>query len=137
MITLSRTFEFAASHRLNRPEWSDEKNREVFGKCANGHGHNYRMEVTVKGELNPDTSMVIDASELKAIVNEHILSVLDHKDLNNDVPWLEGKLPTVEVVVDTVWEQLAAVFRAKQLSIELHRIKLWETSSIYVTREAG
>src|SRR5690349_3453313 len=93
-LSLCKTFEFSAAHRLFRPEWSDEQNAKAFGKCANpsGHGHNYRLEVSVSGEIEPLTGMVMDASILQQLVNEVLLDELDHKNLDVDVPWLRGKM---------------------------------------------
>ena len=135
MITLTKTFEFASSHRLWRDEWSEEKNIQVFGKCARGHGHNYRLEVSVEGPINEETGMVIDARTLEAIVKEHILSVVDHKCLDTDVEWFAGKLTTVENIVDVFWIELSNAFKAHNDKLELYRIKLWETGRMFATRE--
>ena len=91
MIYITRKLEFCASHRLFNPEYSDEKNARVFGLCnnPNGHGHNYVMEVTVRGEVHPETGMVLDLKALKQLVNEEIILKVDHKNLNVDVPFLK------------------------------------------------
>lgn len=136
MICISKTFEFCASHRLARLEWSDEKNTEVFGKCANrnGHGHNYRLVVTVSGPIQPETQMVMDASVLDAIVQEHVIQELDHKHLNSDVPWLREHIPTVEVILDCIWNRLDEPLRLAGKGAHLEQLILHETSRIFATR---
>jgi 6-pyruvoyltetrahydropterin/6-carboxytetrahydropterin synthase len=137
MVTLTKTFEFAASHRLFRPDWDDEKNRAVFGKCANpnGHGHNYQLEVSVAGEISSETGMVFDAEQLSRIVDELVFNEVDHKNLNRDVEWLAGKITTVEVIAESIWQRLAYALRERNPKARLHRIKLWETSRIYAVIE--
>ena len=108
MIYITRKLEFCASHRLFNPEYSDEKNAEVFGLCnnPNGHGHNYVMEVTVRGEVHPETGMVLDLKALKKLVNEEIILKVDHKNLNVDVPFLKDVIPTAENLAIHFWEVL-------------------------------
>lgn len=136
MICISKTFEFCASHRLARPEWSDEKNTAVFGKCANpnGHGHNYRLEVTASGPIEPETQMVMDASVLDAIVQEQVIQELDHRHLNLDVPWLHGYIPTVEVILECIWNRLEEPIRLAGNGAQLEKLVLHETSRIFATR---
>ncbi len=136
MLIISKTFEFAASHRLYRPEWDAAKNSAVFGKCANpnGHGHNYRLEVAVCGELDPETGMVLDASELDRIVNLEILNDLDHANLNVDVTWLEAQIPTTEVLVEAIWGRLCSALESNAHSCKLQRLRLWETSRIFAEK---
>lgn len=133
MLYLAKKFDFCASHTLYRDEWSPEKNVSVFGKCANGHGHNYVLEVAVRGAVNSTTNMILDAGRLRIIVEELILHDLDHKDLNSDVSWLQGIIPTVEAVVNAIWERLAPAI--KEEGCQLARIILHETSTIYAWRE--
>jgi 6-pyruvoyltetrahydropterin/6-carboxytetrahydropterin synthase len=136
MICISKTFEFCASHRLARPEWSNEKNSAIFGKCANpnGHGHNYRLEVTVSGPIQPEAQMVMDASVLDAIVQERVIQELDHKHLNADVPWLQGHIPTVEVILECIWNELEEPVRLAGHGAQLEKLVLHETSRIFATR---
>lgn len=136
MLILARIFEFSAAHRLFRPEWSLQKNIEVFGKCAyeNGHGHNYKMEVRVAGEINPQTGMVIDASELEALVEEVILTDLDHKNLDKDVEWLKGKISTVENLIEAVWDRLEIALAQLPYKLCLQELILSETSKIYAIK---
>lgn len=136
MICIGKTFEFSASHRLSRAQWSQEENNRVFGKCANpnGHGHNYKLEVTVCGTQDGATGMVMDASRLTAIIEETILKEVDHKNLDVDVPWLSGSLTTVENIASAFWTRLAE--QLKDENVTLYEIKLWETSRIFALRRA-
>ena len=130
MIYITRKLEFCASHRLFNPEYSDEKNAQVFGLCnnPNGHGHNYVMEVTVKGEVHPETGMVLDLKALKQLVNEEIILKVDHKNLNVDVPFLKDVIPTAENLAIRFWE----VLEPKLDSGELYEIKLYESERNFV-----
>lgn len=127
MISVSRRVVFAASHRLHNPTWTDEKNIEVFDKCnnPNGHGHNYVMEVTVTGAPDPDTGYVIDLKIMKSIINKYIVDLVDHKNLNLDVPFLKGIIPSVENIAVVFWDILKDKFNGKQLT----SIKIWETEN--------
>ena len=95
---ITRKEHFNAAHKLFNPKWTKERNDEVYGKCANEnwHGHNFEIFVTVKGEPNPDTGFVMDAKLLSRIIKEHVIEVLDHKNLNLDVPFMVGKLCSIE-----------------------------------------
>ena len=130
MIYITRKLEFCASHRLYNPEYSDEKNAEVFGLCnnPNGHGHNYVMEVTVRGEVHPETGMVLDLKALKKLVNEEIILKVDHKNLNVDVPFLKDVIPTAENLAIHFWETL----EPKLEGGELYEIKLYESERNFV-----
>lgn len=135
MLCLKRTESFCASHRLYHPEWSDEKNKDVFGKCAhiNGHGHNYKLEVAICGQINAETGMVFSLTTLKELIQTHVLSYVDHKHLNFDVPWLAGKIPTTEVLVEAIWSELEKA--CQQKGAVLHSITIWETEKNAVTKE--
>jgi 6-pyruvoyltetrahydropterin/6-carboxytetrahydropterin synthase len=130
MIYITRKLEFCASHRLYNPEYSDKKNEEVFGLCnnPNGHGHNYVMEVTVCGEVDPETGMVLDLKALKKLVNEKIIVKVDHKNLNVDVPFLKNVIPTAENLAIRFWETLESKIENGQL----HEIKLYESERNFV-----
>ena len=130
MIYITRKLEFCASHRLFNPEYSDEKNERVFGLCnnPNGHGHNYVMEVTVRGEVHPETGMVLDLKALKQLVNEEIILKVDHKNLNVDVPFLQDVIPTAENLAIRFWETL----EDKLAGGELYEIKLYESERNFV-----
>jgi 6-pyruvoyltetrahydropterin/6-carboxytetrahydropterin synthase len=116
---------FSAAHRLYRPEWSLARNREIFGLCSNlnGHGHNYLLEVTVEGPVDPETGMIIDMKELKALIEREIIERVDHKNLNMDVPFLEGVIPTAENLAVAFWEVLDPKISAGRL----YEIRLQET----------
>lgn len=130
-VRVTRRLHFAAAHRLARPEWSAEKNAEVFGLCANPnwHGHNYELDVTVDGEIDPETGFVLDLKELRALVEDRVIRDLDHRNLNLDVGWLEGLNPTTENLVVAIWDRLAD--RMPE-SVELVRLVLYETPRNYV-----
>ncbi len=130
MIVTAR-LHFAAAHRLHNDAFDDEWNRRVFDKCDNpaGHGHNYVIEVSVSGPIDPDTGMVIDLKRLKSIVRESIIDYVDHKSLNHDVDFLRGINPTAENLAVKFWERLeGAVAPGK-----LEQIVLRETESNSVT----
>lgn len=122
-IAVFRQAHFNAAHRLYVPEWSDEKNFEVFGKCANPnyHGHNYVIEVKVMGEVDPLTGMLIDLVELKHLIREHIEEKFDHKNLNVEVPEFQERIPTVENICYVSWQILRSQLDEKyDLSIRLY-----------------
>ena len=130
MVYLTRRERFNAAHKLKHPEWSEEKNNEVFGKCANEnwHGHNYDLQVTVKGEPDPETGFVIDAVKLSKIIQDTILTKVDHKNLNLDVEFMTGIMPTVENLAKAIWGELEPHIKG----CVLHVIKIYETENIFV-----
>jgi 6-pyruvoyltetrahydropterin/6-carboxytetrahydropterin synthase len=136
MVYLTRAEHFNAAHKLYNPSWSKEKNDEVFGKCANDnwHGHNYELFVTVKGEPDPDTGFLVDAKKLSIIINQYIIEKLDHRNLNLDVDFMQGKMCSSENLVIEIWKQLQPHLPA---NIQLHCIKLYETPRIYVEYFGG
>ncbi len=125
MITLTRTYEFAASHRLHSPALSDAENIELFGKCNNkaGHGHNYLLEVSVTGTPDPRTGMLADIGEVDRVVNELVVDRYDHKNLNEDIPEFDNRTTTSEVVSIEIFNRLKDHLPAK-----LQRIRLHETA---------
>lgn len=130
MIYVTRKAHFNASHRLHNPGKSDRWNRETFGKCnnPNWHGHNYVLEVTVCGEPDPETGYIIDLGELKSIIKEKILDPCDHRNLNLEVPFLEGINPTTENLVKVFYQQLDdVVSSAAYGKSKLYSVKLYET----------
>jgi 6-pyruvoyltetrahydropterin/6-carboxytetrahydropterin synthase len=130
MIYLTRKCEFSASHYYHNPDWSDEQNRRVFGKCANlnGHGHNYTLEVTVKGEIDPTTGFVVDLKQLKDILNREVVDAMDHRHLNKEVPEFATKIPTTENIAISIWQRLE-----KKLNVaKLHRVRLYEMPDLFV-----
>jgi 6-pyruvoyltetrahydropterin/6-carboxytetrahydropterin synthase len=125
MVYLTRRTSFSASHRLWSNQLTESENYAVYEKCANpnGHGHNYVLEVTIRGTPDPQTGMVMNLTELKHAVSEQIIKWVDHKHLNYDVPWLEGSIPTTEVLAIKFWERLAEVLPRNLL----YEVKLHET----------
>lgn len=123
---LTRKYEFPASHRLYNPAWSDEENARVFRQCnnPNGHGHNYELEVTVKGQPDARLGMVVDIYELDQVVKREILDRVDHKNLNIDVEFMQGLIPTAENIVWAIWRELAPHIPG---SASLARLRLVET----------
>ena len=131
MVYLTRVEHFNAAHRLFNPDWSYEQNEAVFGKCANEnwHGHNYELFVTIKGTVNEQTGFLFDAKRLSDIINEHVLELLDHKNLNMDVEFLRGTMCSTENLSIGIWNQLIPHLPEE---VKLHCIKLYETPRIYV-----
>ena len=129
MVYLTRKEHFNAAHRLVRTDWSEEKNQEIFGKCANKnwHGHNYDLYVTVKGTPDPDTGFIINAKELSEIMKREVVDKLDHKNLDMDVPFLKGQMSSTENLVVAIWKELEPFITG----CSLHCIKLQETETIY------
>jgi 6-pyruvoyltetrahydropterin/6-carboxytetrahydropterin synthase len=108
MIYVIRRERFSAGHTLYNPAYSDERNREVFGKCSNpnGHGHNYALEVTLRGEVDSETGYLFDLKELSSLVQKLIVDDVDHRNLNVDVDWLRGVIPTTENLASVFWDRL-------------------------------
>jgi len=130
MLYLTRRYRFSAGHRLHNDALSAEENRRVFGKCNNphGHGHNYTLEVTVAGEVDPLTGMVMDLKDLKALLETEVMQVMDHRFLNKEVPAFASTIPTTENIAIEIWKLLAT----KLSSGTLHRIRVYETPDLFV-----
>jgi len=130
MIYITRREHFNAAHRMYREEWSEEKNAEVFGKCANPnwHGHNYNLFVTVKGEISHATGYLIDLKDLKVIINDYVIEKLDHKNLNKDVDFMQGKMASTELLCIEIFNQLKGPIE-KHEGVFLHSIRLFETEN--------
>ena len=132
MIYLTRKAEFAASHFYHDPSLSPEENQRLFGKCANinGHGHNYLLEVTVKGEVDPRTGMVLDLKDLKEVLNREVMEVMDHRFLNHEVAAFcsGGRQPTTENIAIEIWRMI----EGKLSSGRLHCVRLYETENLFV-----
>ena len=125
-VLVTRSVHFSAAHRLHRPDWSEERNREVFGACANPnwHGHNYELDVTVEGEVDPETGYVLDLKRLRDLVEEAVVEDVDHRNLNLEVDWMRGVNPTTENLVVAMWHRLAPRMPG---DAELVKLTLWET----------
>ena len=130
MVYLTRKCEFSAAHYYHNPEFSPEENQRIFGKCNNphGHGHNYTLEVTVAGEVDPTTGMVLDLKDLKKILEQEVLQVMDHRFLNKEVPEFRDRIPTTENLAIVIWERLQPKMKVAQL----HRVRVYETPDLFV-----
>ncbi|MFN0097464.1 MAG: 6-carboxytetrahydropterin synthase [Gemmatimonadaceae bacterium] len=130
IVSITRLVRFNAAHRVYNPSLSDEENQRLFGKCnnPNWHGHNYMMEVTVEGEVEAKTGFVVNLADIKKIVEREIVDVIDHKNLNLDVPFMSGTIPSTENLVLACWRILAPAIAPARLS----KLKLWETENQYV-----
>ncbi len=125
MITLTRRYRFSAAHVLARPDWAPERNRAVYGECANplGHGHNYGLDVTVRGELDPESGHLLPVSRLDAVVRERVLLPLDRRFLNREVAAFSRAVPTAENIARYVWDAL----KGEIAPAVLHRVRVDET----------
>jgi 6-pyruvoyltetrahydropterin/6-carboxytetrahydropterin synthase len=132
MIYITRKEHFNAAHKIDRPDWTEEKNLEVFGKCSNKnwHGHNYELLVTVKGEVNPETGFVVNLKVLSELLKKEVTEKIDHKNLNVDVDFMKGIMPSTENLVIEIWKIL--VPQIKKLGAQLHCVRLYETENNYV-----
>ncbi|MDR0787045.1 MAG: 6-carboxytetrahydropterin synthase [Gemmatimonadota bacterium] len=128
-VRITRRLHFSAAHRLHSDQLSAEENASFYGLCnsPNYHGHNYELDVTVEGEIDPDTGYVMDLGRLKALVEAEVVADVDHRNLNLDVPWLEGVIPSAENLVVRIWERLAGRIRDGRLV----KLVLWETPRNY------
>ncbi len=129
MIYITRKEHFSSSHKLENPEFSPEKNEELFGKCNNFHGHNYYIEVTLSGTPDSESSYVMDLKLLKKIIHEEILNKVDHKYLN-DVEMFKGIIPTTENMAMKFWDILQS--KVSRTNAKLYSIKIYETDKNYV-----
>ena len=133
MIYVSRKEHFNAAHKLYNPQWSEEKNKEMFGPCcnANWHGHNFELIVTVKGIPDPDTGFVIDLKKLSTLIRTKVIDKVDHKNLNMDVDFMQGKMASTEILAMEFWRILEPEIE-KVSKGRLNSIKLYETPRNYV-----
>ena len=129
-VTITRRVHFSAAHRVHNPAMSDEENRRTFGKCnnPNWHGHNYILDVSVKGRLDERTGYVIDLARVKEVVEQSVVSKVDHRNLNLEVDFLREVIPTTENVVVAFWRVLEPALKPATLT----RLVLWETVNNYV-----
>ena len=130
MVYLTRKAEFSASHYYHNPDLSPEENQRIFGKCnnPNGHGHNYTLEVTVKGEVDPRSGFVVDLKQLKEVLNREVLDAMDHRFLNKEVPEFSTRIPTTENLAIAIWQRLVS----KLHKAKLHRVRVYETPDLFV-----
>ena len=132
-VTVTRILRFNAAHRVHNPALSDEENTRVFGKCnnPNWHGHNYRLEVSVKGAVDERTGYVIDLARLRDIVDREVIEQTDHRNFNIDVPYMQGIIPTTENIIVAMWRVIEPAVAPAQLV----RLRLWETDQNYAEYE--
>ncbi len=128
MLILTKKFHFCAAHRYHQPEWSQERNREVFGADHRNHGHNYELEVSLTGEVDPETGFLADLEAVKRTVEERVLAPLDHSTIQEDIAWFKERQPSSENLVVYIWEQLAPSLPS---GVRLVRLRLFETPTIY------
>jgi 6-pyruvoyltetrahydropterin/6-carboxytetrahydropterin synthase len=130
MVYLTRRAEFSASHYYHNPDLTAEENQRLFGKCANlnGHGHNYTLEVTVKGDVDAHSGFVMDLKQLKDAMNREVVDALDHRMLNKEVPEFLKAIPTTENLAIAIWKRLEGKLKTAQL----HRIRVYETPDLFV-----
>ncbi len=134
MMYVSRKEHFNAAHKLYNPKWSKEQNTKVFGPCANDnwHGHNFDLITTVKGWPDKETGFVIDLKQLSTLIRKEIIDKVDHKNLNLDVPFMEGKLASCENLIIEFWNILEPLIPTIAHNAQLHSLKLYETPRNYV-----
>ncbi|MGE0406129.1 MAG: 6-carboxytetrahydropterin synthase [Candidatus Korobacteraceae bacterium] len=130
MVYLTRRCEFSASHYYHNPEFTPEENQRIFGKCnnPNGHGHNYTLELTVKGAVDERSGFVVDLRELKEILEREVMQVFDHRHLNLEVPEFRSQIPTTENVAIAIWKRLEPRLNMAQI----HRVRVYETPDLFV-----
>jgi 6-pyruvoyltetrahydropterin/6-carboxytetrahydropterin synthase len=130
MVYLTRKCEFSAAHYYHNPALSPEENQRLFGKCnnPNGHGHNYTLEVTVKGEVDARSGFVVDLKDLKDALEREVLSAMDHRFLNKEVPEFRDRIPTTENLAIAIWSRLQPKLKVAQL----HRVRVYETPDLFV-----
>jgi 6-pyruvoyltetrahydropterin/6-carboxytetrahydropterin synthase len=130
MVYLTRRAEFSAAHYYHNPQLSAEENQRIFGKCnnPNGHGHNYTLEVTVKGQVDRRSGFVVDLKQLKGVLHREVLDAMDHRFLNKEVPEFVTRIPTTENIAITIWQRLAPKLKQAQL----HRVRIYETPDLFV-----
>ncbi len=129
MILLTRKADFSSSHYYWNEDWTREENERVFGKCANrnGHGHNYTLEVTVEGHVDPVTGFVVDLKQLKDVMEREVVSVYDHRHLNLEVPEFKKTIPTTENMAVAIWRRL----EGKIENARLHRVRVYEMADLF------
>jgi 6-pyruvoyltetrahydropterin/6-carboxytetrahydropterin synthase len=132
MVFITRRERFNAAHRLFRSDFSDEQNLETFGKCSNPnwHGHNYTLYITVKGAVNPETGFVVNLKSLSELIESQIIDKLDHRNINLEVDFMQGKLASTENIAIGIWDELE--IPVSLLGGRLHCIKVCETENNYV-----
>ena len=134
LVQLTRSARFAAAHRYYRADWSAERNRETFGPNVDLHGHNYLVEVTVVGRVDPETGMSVDLSLVDSALATHVTNGLGQRDLSEGVKDLEGKIPTTENLALLVWQRLSIAFADR---VQLKRVRVYESPDLFVDYEGS
>jgi 6-pyruvoyltetrahydropterin/6-carboxytetrahydropterin synthase len=129
MVLLTRKAEFSAAHYYYIDAWSQQENEKVFGKCANrnGHGHNYTLEVTVAGEIDPVSGFVVDLKALKDVIEREVIQVYDHRHLNLEVPEFRAVVPTTENIAIAIWKRL----ESRIAGARLQRVRVYEMPDLF------
>ncbi len=128
MPYITKQFKFCAAHKYWNDSWNKDRNYKVFGDDIKVHGHNYVLDITITGPVNQDSGFIFDIQELKDIVNKNVINVLDHSQIQEDIPWFLDKQPSTENLVVFIWEQIASSIKVPAI---LHKIKLRETPTIF------
>ena len=128
MLYLTKQYKFCAAHRYWNSNWSDEKNFQVFGEDVRIHGHNYTLDITISGHINDESGFIVNLFELNEIVKIHVLDIMDHSQIELDIPWFKSKQPSTENMVVFIWEQIVTKI---PLPAKLYSIKLRETPTIF------
>lgn len=128
MPYLTKQFKFCAAHKYWNDKWDNDKNYQVFGDDVKVHGHNYVLDVTITGEIDPYSGFIVDIQDIKTIVSENVIKVLDHSQIEKDIKWFKGKQPSTENLVIFIWEQ---IFSKIKKPAKLYKIKLRETPTIF------
>ena len=128
MPYLTKQYKFCAAHKYWNDKWDNDKNYKVFGDDIKVHGHNYVLDVTITGEIDPDSGFIVDIQDIKTIVSENVIKVLDHSQIEKDIEWFKGKQPSTENLVIFIWEQ---IFSKIKKPAKLYKIKLRETPTIF------
>ena len=128
MPYLTKQFKFCAAHKYWNNKWDKDKNYQVFGDDIKVHGHNYILDVTIRGEINPDSGFIVDTQDVKSIVSENVIDILDHSQIEKDIEWFKGKQPSTENLVLFIWEQISSKIKKPAI---LYKIKLRETPTIF------
>lgn len=133
MVLLTRKAEFSSSHYYWSDDLSSEENLRLFGKCANrnGHGHNYTLEVTVAGEVDPVSGFMVDLKQLKELMNREVIDIYDHRHLNLEVPEFRKSIPTTENIAIAIWKRLQPSIATKLAGARLHRVRVYEMPDLF------
>jgi len=128
MPFITKQFKFCAAHKYWNDNWTDEKNKEIFEDDIKIHGHNYELDITISGEPSQESGFIINISELKKIVDEHVINILDHSQIQEDIEWFKDRQPSTENLVIFIWNQISPYIKDE---MKLYKIKLRETPTIY------